>query len=95
MAGVYPNMKLSITSILSSLALAAGLLACGGTERDSGESNQAALRSLGAIGDACTVDGKSGKCSNDDCTKCTVDGTCWVKANDGSWLICLKDPFGK
>lgn len=31
----------------------------------------------------------------DDCTKCEVDGECWQKLNDGSWGICLKNPFSR
>lgn len=81
--------------LLLSLPLAMGLLACGGTEQDQDDTTKAALIRTGAVGDACTVDGKSGKCKVDDCTKCEVDGECWQKLNDGSWGICLKNPFSR
>lgn len=84
-------MKLS--TLLLSLPLAIGLMGCGGPENDTEGSSSSALIRTGAVGDACTVDGKSGKCKVDDCTKCQVGDDCYQKLNDGTWGICLKNPF--
>lgn len=91
-----PSVRgMMLRSLLLTLPLAIGLLACGGAEKDVEDTSTAPLIRTGAVGDACTVDGKSGKCKVDDCTKCEVDGECWQKLNDGSWGICLKNPFSR